>query len=235
LANLFSEAYARYRAADWDAGARVLLDSSGNGRDSTSAVGTINVTTGAVGGATAEMVFLEGGTTSGIVFPTGSIPTTFTICSLTRYTGGAQQRILETAEANWLHGHQFGRRGVAYYDGYVNAVRTGTLTDWLVMCGKNAATQALTVDGQLVAGSITGGGNKQLTINRGYGALDPLTGGDESSDWAAAEIVIWDRHLGSEEMLMVDEHLRNTLTGTTSANCIDVDECTADVCQVGGA
>ena len=228
----FSQAYARYRATDWDANARVLFDSSGNGRDSASAVGTISVVTGASGGATAEMTYLEGNTTSGIVFPTGTIPATFTICSLTRYAGVAQERILDTVEANWFHGHWLGKRGIAYYDGLVTPDTTsqGSLMDWLVMCGKNAASQAFTVDGQLGETGTTTGGNKQLTINRGFVGSN----GSQYSDWAVAEVVIWDRHLNSEEMLAVDRHLRNMVTGMSSNKCIDVDECTAgtSVCQV---
>jgi hypothetical protein len=54
----------------------------------------------------------------------------------------------------------------------------------------------------------TGEGNVTLSINRGP---DDLAG--EVSDWAVAEILIWDRHLDSEEMLTIDRQLRSKVTG----------------------
>ena len=47
----------------------------------------------------------------------------FTVCSVTRYTGGTKGRILNGGVSNWLHGHWWGRAGVAYYNGWKTAVR----------------------------------------------------------------------------------------------------------------
>ena len=218
----WSELHVRYKAEDWfhatnyvGSGPWVLRDSSGNGRDSTGSRGTISVATATVGGATAEVTFLQGSTTAGINLAAGSIPSFFTICSLSRYTGSTnQRRILNTAGGvNWLHGHWNGRRGVAYYNqnyDLSSASSKGTATDWLVMCGKNDASPALSVDGVLVEDSIAnrGSGDHQLSINNGS---------PEYSDWAVAEILVWDRHLASEEMLEADRYLRG-LTGVSNEN-----------------
>merc|ERR1711988_257639 len=50
----------------------------------------------------------------------------FTICSLTRYTGSQQGRILtgsygkdySSTKGNWFHGHWEGKIGVAHYEGW---------------------------------------------------------------------------------------------------------------------
>ena len=200
LPALPKDMYARYQAEKWDATARVLRDSSGNNRDSITAAGNINKVGAAVGGSPEVMTFLEGNTGSGIVFPPGSIPTKFTVCSVSRYTSNRRGRILQAAQPNWLHGHWYGRRGVAYFDGWLNYNNMGKHEDWLVMCTKNAASPAMIVDGQYIDKGKLNGGNKQLTINRGAY--------NEKSDWGVAEIMIWDRHLDLAELLGTDDYLR---------------------------
>ena len=48
---------------------------------------------------------ISGPTTPNIVFPHGSIPNNFTICSITKYNGPNKNRILNANNANFLHGH----------------------------------------------------------------------------------------------------------------------------------
>ena len=68
-------------------------------------------------GASASIAYVTGTTSSTIVWPQGSIPSTFTVCSLTRYTGSTNARILNSVSNNWFHGHWSNRRGMAYYQG----------------------------------------------------------------------------------------------------------------------
>ena len=90
-------------------------------------------------GATAEVAALSGTTSSQISFG-AIIESSFTVCSVTRYTGGSKARILNAGGANWLHGHYNGLAGVAYYNGWKTAETDNVSpdTDWVVMCGKNA-------------------------------------------------------------------------------------------------
>jgi len=80
-----------------------------------------------------------GGTDSSIIFESGSIPYDFTICSLSRYSGTVQHKIMTKFNdgENWFHGHADGIVGVAYYDVWktspLGAIAPHSkTTDWLV-------------------------------------------------------------------------------------------------------
>ena len=78
-------------------------------------------------------------------------------------------------------------------------------TDWVVMCGTNAGSQLKLVNGVSVGGTSTGGtGRVSLFVNAG-------TYGNEKSDFAIAEVVVWPRGLTSEEMRSVSDHLMNRM------------------------
>ena len=58
---------------------------------------------------------LQGTTSSSILF--GNILNTeYTICSITSYSGTNKKTILNSADANWIHGHYNGRSGVIAYE-----------------------------------------------------------------------------------------------------------------------
>eukprot|EP00964_Phaeocystis_antarctica_P023663 scaffold13218_cov56-Phaeocystis_antarctica.AAC.1 len=144
-------------------------------------------------GATSEVLALSGTTSSMIAFG-AVIQSEFTVCSVTRYTGGAKRAIL-TADANWLHGHWEGRAGVAYYRGWKTAYQDHVSpdTDWVVMCGTNAGSQRKLVNGVDVGTATGGTGGPSLFVNAGpWGHL--------KSAFAIAEVVVWPRGLTSEEM-----------------------------------
>ena len=164
------------------------------------------MTTGAASGnGTANAVtFISGTTATKLLWPENSIPSTFTVCSVTRYTGGQRGRILTCMGSpdqpvNWLHGHAHGNyRGVAFYSWAEwvtpHTQSVGVLDDWLVMCGTNALATApgnIILDQSMIGagnGPASGGGGGQLNINY-YNA--------ESSDWALHSIFIWNYSLGA--------------------------------------
>ena len=161
---------------------------------------------GSGNGSTTELQYLAGDTSSTVLWPTGSIPTEFTICSVTRYTGGSMGRILTGKNINWFHGHWGSRRGVAYYEEWkTNFLNVGVLTDWLIMCGKNRGSKPynILVDG--VASGITDGGigSDILAINRSPSF--------QNSDWAFREVMIWSTALSGEDMAIASTALRNSL------------------------
>ena len=105
-----------YDAAHWSAADATLPEGSRNGKDVISE-GTIKHGSGAGHGAKGDVSFIFGSTQSRLYWPEDSIPEAFTICSITRYTGGAERRILQATDLNWVHGHwDSGHIGVAYYD-----------------------------------------------------------------------------------------------------------------------
>ena len=72
-------------------------------------------------GATNEVLALSG-TTSSVISFGPVIKSAFTVCSVTRYTGGVKGRILNGGGKNWLHGHRNGNAGVAHYEIWMTKV-----------------------------------------------------------------------------------------------------------------
>ena len=206
-----------YNASSWD-GTNILKESRGNGRDVT--LNGVSYASASGNGAFVNIPYLYGSTTNTMLWQTGSIPANFTICSITRYTGGANQRILQSNgpqvdSSNWLHGHWMNRRGVCYYVGWKtsSSVSNGTLTNWLVTCGKNNGTSPnnILVDGVSIGTANGGSGNLQLSINTG--------GYTEYSDWAFSNVIIWDQTLTDVELKLVSDYMTNYLsTGQTIYN-----------------
>jgi len=182
--------WAQYSAAGWNAQTKVLTDESGNGRNTvnTGQQGGIQSLSMREGGATNAIPFLRGSTTDRLDFPDGSIPLTFTICSLTKYAGTSQSeqgRILTALNSEWWHGHYQLQRGVAKYasrtimssDGLTkiadpvwNTPTDGLSvnTNWLVMCSKNGGVVPYNVlaDSQSIGTSTRSDGN----VSEWYGA-----------------------------------------------------------------
>ena len=179
----------------------------------------VNGFVGTVVGGNVKTEFHSGNGAAGVVrtlagdrnaqFNFGAIlPAEWTLCTLSRYTGGLNNRIFLAGSGNFLHGHWNGRRGVAHYDRWVmDSQSRGTLTDWLVMCGTNKGQRAY-VDGVNVATADRNGasGNKHLGIN--YAPNGGCCDG-ERSDWAVAEVITWDRSLSDDEMKQVSAYLED--------------------------
>ena len=62
-----------------------------------------------------RITVVEGTTESVIHWPNASIPSTFSLCSVTRYVGQNKVRILQCRDKNWLHGHWGDKPGSTYY------------------------------------------------------------------------------------------------------------------------
>ena len=103
-----------YRAEQYLRKWNALPDALGNGAMDAVTSGLVYGNSSG-NGASASIAYVTGTTSSIITWPQGTIPSTFTVCSLTRYTGGTNDRILNSVSTTWLHGHQNGMRGVAYY------------------------------------------------------------------------------------------------------------------------
>ena len=223
LFNLFQnkKPWGMYFAENWSG--TNLPDSSGNGRHATTA-GTITKTTASGNGASGAITYISGGTSSTISFPTGSIPSNFTILGLTRYTGGARARIIHSrGGGNWLHGHWNAKRGMAFYEGWkTNQTSIGTLDDWLCCIGKNdpratGFSSNILLDGSPYAIATGGTGNYNLGVNFDY----------EQSDWALSCVMIWNQHLTDAEMVLLNNmvnqyktdgvYMLNVINSITSA------------------
>merc|ERR1719149_225310 len=109
-----------YCPGAFDIASGTWQDCTGNGNTAALSGSGLAESRSAGHGATSEVLALSGTTSSAIAFG-AVIKSSFTLCSVTRYTGGAKTRILQGSPKNWLHGHWGGRAGVAYYEGVKTA------------------------------------------------------------------------------------------------------------------
>eukprot|EP00798_Chlamydomonas_sp_ICE-L_P030983 gene30983-7090_t len=192
--------YAWYTPESWDVGTKSWNDISGNGRHATETrAGTITVgdSTDPLG---RSITCISGGTGSGIRFPADVLPETYTLFHLARYsTGGIRKRIFDGLGNNWLSGfHEYGP-GVAYHGtSWFTPQENLHGDEWVVSCDTKQLYRSNKVqrNNQIFIGNST-----RLTIN--YGKFVAV----ESSDWACADVIVFDRELTNAEMLGVEEYL----------------------------
>ena len=204
ITNLFNKKkpWGMYFAEDFEG--TYLIDKTTNQRNATIS-GNVSKNTASGNGVTGNITFISGGTRSIVSWPDGSIPTNFTILSLTRWTGGSRQRILSSPIGNWLHGHWGGRRGVCHYEYWTKGDPSiGNLDDWLCCIAKNSANipNNILIDGVPFGQAGGGNGGYKLGINN-----NPWAVHGEVSDWALSCVIIWDIHLEDNEMQLLNKFI----------------------------
>ena len=179
-----------------------LIDISGNLNNATTS-GSITKTKGKGYGASVDIDYITGNTQTKINWPADSIPTNFTILSLTRYTGASRRRILSSDRTggNFLHGHWENNKAVCHYDGWKTYPYKLTGNEWLCCIGKNGGSipNNILMDGMPSGTSSGGVGNYKLCIND-----NPW---NETSDWALSCVIIWNKHLLDEEMYLLNHYI----------------------------
>ncbi|CAJ1443682.1 unnamed protein product [Effrenium voratum] len=169
-------------------------------------------------GADRAVTYIRGATDEGFNFG-AVLPPTFTLCSVTRYTGGNRKRILQSGDSNMIHGHWENEVGVACYVKWITYSEHNKVAgvdvakkdkmDWLVLCGTNVAQRVY--DGTTnVATGIAGPRPSTETLMANAGKYA------EFSDWAVMEVMTWDRALSDAEMLSSVEYLQWKLRAGSS-------------------
>ena len=226
-----TQPYAVYYGEEYDARAGSLPDLSGNLRHAEVRGNGAEMRTSDGHGATQQISFLQGGTDAQIVWPDLIIPTTFTVCSVTRWTSSEaakRQRILtclNAGETNWLHGHHprsdlVGGPGSAFYNGWKSQYdpERGADTDWVVLCGTNDASVSLPsniIYEQVESGFYANGGVGQCRMHVNNYA-------SQKSDFALHSVLIWDRGLSPAQMKTVTRELKAQLRGEIRPDYSDV-------------
>jgi hypothetical protein len=221
LANILSlnPAYLIATAESWDSSQNRFMDPSGNGRVGTLQAGAVIVGSVTGNGATWPVPYVGGTTGTQISWGAASIPSTFTICSITRYSGAVKSRILQCSDRNWLHGHHGNNAGVTYYEtsSTLNTNYVCPNTNWVVACGRNIQTtgSAGTIINGVVTSTAQGGaGNCNLYINQLY---------DPPSDWQLSKVYVWNTHLPDAVFADASARLNSYLADvpvTTPTPCV---------------
>ena len=209
-------------ARGWDARKAEFQDWSGNARVGKLTAGAASVSgiAGNGAGTGVWVPLVRGGTTADINWGDVSVPATFTICSVSRYSGAVKGRLLQCsfAQRNWFHGHWAGYAGSTYYGTEVDNYYTiSPNTNWVVACGRNTVGvgRSNTIMNNVVTSSNKGGtGNCRMVINS-----DGST--NEDTDWQLSSVYVWNQHLPDDVFAQVSADLNAQLAGTVGAACAE--------------
>jgi|GEM_PF-2929090 len=135
---------------------------------------------------------------SGLRFPAGILPPTYTLFHVSRYT--AQQglgRIVTGISTNWLSGHWAGLSGMAYHEGWLtNTSYNHHGNNWVISSDQNSLYRS---NGYNRTGSSAPNGSDRISVNHGlYG---------EYSDGQVAELIVYNRTLTLTEIQAVERYL----------------------------
>lgn len=153
---------------------------------------------------------LEGSTSDGLKWPSGILPSNYTLFHVARYNGGTERRIFDASNTNWLSGFHGGNAGVAYHNTWMTPQTDHHGTDWVISTDQLSLYRSNGVQRNTSNGSSAG----DLTINMGLYA--------ETSDWQCAEVIIFDRILTQTEYEYVEQYLSKkyniALNGTVATS-----------------
>lgn len=170
-------------------------DLSGNGYHATTIRGTITKASSVTGnGASSTFNTLRGGTGDGLRFPSGILPSTYTLFHVTRTTGGTRARIVTGSNNNWLSGHWNGGSGIAYHEGWLTDQGDRHGNKWFYSCDQNSLYRS-----NGVTRGTGGGASTALSINYGTYA--------EYSDWECAEVLVYPSTLSSTDYQTIEQWL----------------------------
>lgn len=208
-----------YFAEDYDIKNKKIYDCSGNGRHA--------VTSRSVAFYPSRNIkIIKGGINDSITFPNGSIPQEFTIASITRYLGSGQyngkvgfDRILTAKNIDWFHGHNDTNVGVCKYSNWETQQKTTKNKDWVITIGKNGNVESSNNINNnrniLINGNwrgkpdIDSNGNKKYGIGGDILTINGANNKQHNSDWALICVIIWDKNLNDNDLLLVNDFLKN--------------------------
>jgi uncharacterized repeat protein (TIGR02543 family) len=210
--------YMRFDAADFNDSTNAWSDTSGNSRSipgtavSSVSAGSIRgnptkVTNSAgSNGSSKTFPAVQGTTADGIVLGNGAL-TNYTLCHVARYAGTNRNRIFAGTAGNWLSGFWNGATGVAYHEGWITTSTGTNDTNWKVQCDTGGSSSLLRTNGVLKSSVSTNstGLPANISINLQGSRSAPTV--SELSDWAVAEVVIYDSVLSDAKIKELEAQL----------------------------
>jgi hypothetical protein len=180
-------------------------DLSGNGNNAT---GNGPITIASFPNSTLKYIY--GGINTFINFPVGMLPTTYTLFHVAKYNGSTKGRIVTSLDGvNWLSGHYSAKSGLAYHGTTAAWITQSASTvhgdNWVISTDQNNLYRSQGVN--RTVGTPTTGVNCRMGINTYAG---------ESSDWAVAEIIVYNRTLSGTEIDQVEAYLMNKYGNATT-------------------
>ena len=142
---------------------------------------------------------IQGGTSSNIVFPSGILPSTYTLFHVAKYNG-TEERIFSGNPNNWLSGFWNGNAGVAFHEGWLSPEVDNFGTSWVLSTDQNSRYRGKGAGQSRVEYTGGGGVSTSLRVNGG-------TQASEASDYKIAEIIVYNRTLSSSEYTAIEAAL----------------------------
>jgi len=158
---------------------------------------------------------LYGETNASIKFPTGVLPSTYTLFHLTRYNKNTKGlRIFNGTTTNWLSGFWAtgGFQGVAFHNGWLQNTSdyypypSGT-PRWLLASDQNTLLRSLTMNHALFGSLPTDPpGTYGATYDPSI-SINNTTYSNEPSVWANQITLVYNRTLTTKEMQQVEDYI----------------------------
>jgi hypothetical protein len=167
----------------------VWYDKSGNGNDARTESVNANESNG--------LPILTGGTNSGVEIVKGWPSGDYTFVHLTRYNGGTRGRIWNGKKTNWLSGHWNGHAGWAHHNRWLEPNRDLPVDQWVLTVDQKNFARFNAVNEVSAEGTTPSG----VGINQFGG-----DGNNERSDWACAEVIVFEGNLSAGDMKAVEAY-----------------------------
>lgn len=145
--------------------------------------------------------FVTGTTESIVKFPDAILPENYTFIHVAKYNGTSKGRIMNGQESNWLSGFHGNKVGVAYHGHWMTKTESAPglkLEDTIISVDQKGAYRA---------------NGKSQTINQHVGPAKQKIGintgphtESEKSDWAVAEVLVYDSELSTEKIKELEKH-----------------------------
>lgn len=200
--------YGAFFAENWQGtgGTYAWVDQSGYGNHLSTVYGTVSSNNAIVDvGGGAGTSILSGGTTAGLEFTQTILPSTYTMLHLAKYNGATRRRIVQqtAATTNFHSGHWGGLSGVAFHGGQWITQSSSDLhkNAWVLSTDQNSLYRSLAASRYNGVTPGNPSNTTQLRVND--------TSGGESSDWALACIMVYNRTLTLTEYLILEDYLAN--------------------------
>jgi hypothetical protein len=173
-------------------------DLSGNGNHGV-ATGSITKANGGIHGTSKSFDVLSGGSGAYIEFPSGILPSTYTLFHIGRNPGGCGWTVARGTygSGTWLSGYFSDVTGVAYHEGWVGLAGTPDQfgNNFFICADQNYFFRA---NGKTATQGTSGGG---ATCN--YLAINYVVPGN----WVMAEVLVYNRTLDSGEISTMESYL----------------------------
>lgn len=182
----------RYTAESYSTSQKLWKDESGNTNDFR-VQGNLSVSD--------DKTYVYGGVEEKFTLPDDLFDRQYTLFIVSKYNGDGKRRILTSSEGGWFSGHNAGKSGVAYHDNWVTEDSNKYGDDWVLSTDQRNLYRA---NGRRLSGyGLDESFPKDVGVN-----ITP----SQESDFAIAEIIVYNKELTEEEYTKVEQMLMEKYT-----------------------